>query len=278
MQYILFTDNLADFTIEQVSSEVKQLGFDGIDLTLRPGGHVLPENAEFGLSEAHANANQHDITIPMVSTAITDISSPYAEDIFAACAHYGVNRIKLGYWRYKSFGNVQPQLDAARSKLERIIRLAGNYSVLPCVHVHSGDMLANGGALLYLLLKDFSPADVGAYVDPMHMTVEGGLSGWEIGLDLLVPWIALVGIKNFRWQPQERSASGQMAFQTQYVPLADGQADLPLFMKRLREIDYDGVISLHSEYKGQSSFRTLDSRALLDQSSKDLRYLKSLVE
>jgi sugar phosphate isomerase/epimerase len=277
MQYVLFTDNLADLTIDQVCMEVKRAGFDGIDLTLRPGGHVLPRNAEMGLSEARTIADRHQVTIPMASTAISDVDSPHAEAVVAACAHYGVKQIKLGYWRYEPFGKIQKQIDAAKKKLEGIVKLTGKYHVQPCVHVHSGDILANGGPLLYLLLQDFSPDQVGAYVDPMHMTVEGGLFGWEIGLDLLVPWVSLVGIKNFRWQPRDRNARGQMEFRTEYVPIADGQANLPRFMDRLREIKYDGVVSLHSEYKGRSSFRTLNTRELLDQSATDLQYLKSLV-
>ena len=52
-----------------------------------------------------------------------------------------------------------------------------------------------------------------------------------------------------------------------------GQVQL---MDRLREINYDGVVSLHSEYKGGSSFRQLDTRELLEQSGRDLGYLKSL--
>ena len=99
MQYVLFTDNLSDLKIDQVSAEVKKSGFDGIDLTLRPGGHVLPQNAEMGLAEARAVADRNNVTIPMASTAITDVNSPHAEDVIAACAHYGVRSIKLGYWR-----------------------------------------------------------------------------------------------------------------------------------------------------------------------------------
>ncbi len=152
MQYILFTDNLADLKIDQVCAEVKKAGFDGIDVTLRPGGHVLPKNAEIGLSEARATADRYDVSMPMASTAITDADSPHAEDIVAACAHYGVSKIKLGYWRYEPFGTIQSQINAARKKLERIIKLTRKYHVLPCVHVHSGDVLANGGAILYLLL------------------------------------------------------------------------------------------------------------------------------
>ena len=277
MQYILFTDNLSDLSFEEVCREIKKVDFEGVDLTLRPGGHVLPENAEMGLSAAHATADRLDVTIPMASTAITDVDSPHAEDIVASCAHYGVRRIKLGYWRYEPFGTIQKQLDEARKKLERIVPLTKKYKIMPCVHVHSGDILANGGAVLYLLLKDFSPDDVGAYVDPMHMTVEGGSYGWEMGLDLLIPWVSLVGIKNFRWQQVKRNEQGQMEFRTQYVPLADGQANLSRFMQRLREIKYDGVVSLHSEYKGRSSFRVLNTQELLAQSGKDLQFLKSLI-
>ena len=277
MQYILFTDNLSDLSFEEVCREIKKIEFEGVDLTLRPGGHVLPENAKMGLSAARATADRFGVTIPMASTAITDVDSPHAEDIVASCAHYGVRRIKLGYWRYEPFGTIQKQLDDARKKLERIVRLTKKYKIMPCVHVHSGDILANGGAILYLLLKDFTPDDVGAYVDPMHMTVEGGMYGWEMGLDLLIPWVALIGIKNFRWQQRKRNEQGQMEFHPQYVPLADGQANLSRFMQRLREIKYDGVVSLHSEYKGRSSFRVLNTQELLTQSAKDLQFLKSLI-
>src|SRR5438093_9509707 len=101
MQLILFTDNLADLTIREASLAAKKAGFVGLDLTLRPGGHVKPEEAEVGLAEAKRIADEAGVAIPMVSTAITDIDSPHAEAIFAAAAHYGARRLKLGYWPYR---------------------------------------------------------------------------------------------------------------------------------------------------------------------------------
>ena len=59
--------------------------------------------------------------------------------------------------------------------------------------------------------------------------------------------------------------------------LADGMAPLPQFFQRLKLIGYDGIVSLHSEYKGASSFRRLTTAELLDQSAADLRYLKQMV-
>ena len=68
MKYALFTDNLADMKIEQVCREVRKRSFDGLDLTLRPGGHVLPKNAEMGLAHVHQVALREKVEILMAST------------------------------------------------------------------------------------------------------------------------------------------------------------------------------------------------------------------
>jgi L-ribulose-5-phosphate 3-epimerase len=277
MRYVLFTDNLADLSIAEAVHAARKAGFDGLDLTLRPGGHVKPEDAERGLAEAKKIADEAGMTIPMISTAVTDSDSPHAEAIFASAAHYGVRRIKLGYWPYEPFGTLARQIDEARARLGRLAGLGRKYHVLPCVHCHSGRLLAAGGFGTYLILRDFRPDEVGAYVDPMHMTIEGGVAGWEMGLDLLGPWVALVGIKNFRWLPGERDALGQRRYRWEYTPLADGQAPLPEFMGLLRRLEYDGIVSLHSEYKGDSSYRKLTTPQLLTQSAADLAFLKKVV-
>jgi len=277
VRYVLFTDNLADLSLEQACDAARGAGFDGLDLTLRPGGHVLPAQAEMGLTRASEAAGARGLTIAMVSTAITDNDSPHAEDIFAAAAHYDIRRLKLGYWDYQPFGTLRAQIDVARRRLERIIALGRKYDVLPCVHCHSGRFVASGGPLLYLVLRDFAPQHVGAYVDPMHMTIEGGRNVWELGLDLLAPWVALVGVKNFRFVADRRDRFGQQRYRWQYVPLADGQAELPEFFGYLSQLKYDGIVSLHSEYKGGNSFRSLSTPELVEQSAADLRYLKGLI-
>jgi sugar phosphate isomerase/epimerase len=276
VQFVLFTDNLADLTVAQACESAKAAGFDGLDLTLRPGGHVRPEAAEVGLSEAKRVADAAGVVIPMVSTAVTDVDSPHAESIFAAAAHYGARLVKLGYWEYRPFGTLAAQVDEARARLGRLVALGRKYHVLPCIHCHSGRLIASGGPMLYLVLKGFRPGEVGAYVDPMHMTIEGGRAGWEMGLDLVVPWLALVGVKNFRWSPADRDRHGQRRWKWEYCPLADGMAPLPEFFAYLRRLEYDGTVSLHSEYKGETSFRRLTTPELLAQSAADLRYLKGL--
>jgi sugar phosphate isomerase/epimerase len=276
MKHVIFTDNLSDLTVAQACRAAREAGFDGLDLTVRPGGHVKPEEVEIGLAEARRAADGEGVSIPMITTALTDADGPHAEAIFAASAHYGARRLKIGYWEYRPFGTLAAQIDEARGRLERLARLGEKYKVLPCVHPHSGRFVAAGGALLYLVLQRFKPGEVGAYVDPMHMTIEGSLSGWELGLDLVAPWLALAGIKNFRWKEAGRDGKGQMRWRWEYVPLEDGHAPLPEFMEYLRQLRFDGIVSLHSEYKGGSSWRRLTTPELVEQSRKDLAYLRSL--
>ncbi len=45
MLFLMFSKRLGELAIEEVGEAVSRLGLDGVDLTVRPSGHVLPEEA-----------------------------------------------------------------------------------------------------------------------------------------------------------------------------------------------------------------------------------------
>jgi sugar phosphate isomerase/epimerase len=130
---------------------------------------------------------------------------------------------------------------------------------------------------LFQLIESFSPQEVGAYVDPLHMTLEGGRDGWRQGLDLLAPWIALCSVKNFDWVKADRDKRGQQHWRTRTVPIADGICPLPEFIATLKTTGYTGPYSLHSEYKGSHSFRRLDTDGCIRQTAVDLKYFRTFL-
>jgi sugar phosphate isomerase/epimerase len=212
----------------------------------------------------------------MLSTAIVEADKP-AEVLLAAAAAAGVDRVKLGYFRYTKFGALGDEIDDARRRLARIAKLAAKHRVLPCVHIHSGDTIPASGAIAYLLLKDFRPEEVGAYVDPMHMTVEGSNDGWRQGLDLLAPWIAISSLKNCKWITTERDADGQQRYAMRKCPLADGIAPMPQYLAILRQIGYRGLYTLHSEYCDRNSWKVLTADECLEQTQRDFEYARKLM-
>ncbi len=46
MPFCIFSKHLQWLDYESMAGAAARLGFDGIDLTIRPGGHVPPEQAE----------------------------------------------------------------------------------------------------------------------------------------------------------------------------------------------------------------------------------------
>ncbi len=271
-----FTKSFQDLSIPEVCRAFKSIGLDGLDLTVRPGGHIEPKDAPRELPLADAAARDAGTEILFLTTAITDANAE-AERLLAAASEIGIDRVKLGYYRYEPFGTLARQITDVRKRLARVTKMAKKYRVLPCVHIHSGTFIPSHGTQLYQLLKDFAPTEIGAYVDPLHMTVEGGGDGWRQGLDLLAPWIALVAVKNFDWQSKERDKRGQLQWGTRKVPLADGICPLPEFVSALKQSGYQGTYSLHSEYKGRRSFKDLDTAGCLRQTAADLEYFRSLL-
>jgi len=271
-----FTKSFQDRPIPEVCRMFKQIGLDGLDLTVRPKGHIEPAQVAEELPQAVAAAKQAGVEILFLTTAITDADAD-AERLLAVAAEQGIRRIKLGYYRYKPFGTLVAQLAEIRKRLAEVAKLAAKHQVLPCVHVHSGAFLPSHGTQLYELLRDFSPQEVGAYLDTGHMAVEGGLDGWRQGIDLLAPWIALVAVKNFSWEMAGRDEQGQQVWRTRTVPIADGVCPLPRFLAALKSVGYAGVYSLHSEYKGSHSLRDLGTDECLQQTATDLQHLRSLL-
>jgi sugar phosphate isomerase/epimerase len=260
-----------------VCAKFREIGLDGLDLTVRPGGHIQPEKAAKELPGAVQAAKDHGVRISMLSTAIND-ADKVAESILASCAELGIDRVKLGYYGYSDFGTLLKQLNDIRAKLERVAKLAQKYKVLPCVHIHSGPTIPSGGVVAYLLLRDFKPHEIGAYVDPMHMTIEGGNDGWRQGLDLLAPWIAISSLKNCIWTSAGRDKVGQQRWRALKCPLADGIAPIPDYIASLRKLGYHGLYTLHSEYADSNSWRNLNADECLAQTKLDLDYVKGLTQ
>jgi sugar phosphate isomerase/epimerase len=275
MKIVAFSKSFQDWPIPVMCHRFREIGLDGLDLTVRRGGSIDPKAVAEQLPLAAKSALEAGVEIRILTTDITE-PTPDAEKLLATAAKLGITRIKLGYYIYKPFGTLAKQIDEVRKKLAVLANFAKRYDVLPCVHIHSGTDIPSHGTMLYQLIHDLPPDRIGAYVDTLHMALEGGGDGWRQGLDLLAPWIALVAVKNFSWQVGIRDKQGQLRWKHQVVPVADGISPVPDFIATLKKIGFAGTYSLHSEYKGKGSFKDLDSEACLAQTAVDRKYLQSL--
>ncbi len=271
MELMMFAKLLQPYPLAETAQIVKDMGFDGLDLTVRSNGYVQPEDAVQGVPQAVEVCARHGLEVPMLTTEIISAEQEYAEDIFAAAAQCGVRWLKLGYWRYEKFGELQQEISAAREEMVGLEALAREYGVWAGAHIHSSTFLSAVPAQLYQILMGRDPQYVGAYIDPGHMVVEGAASGWKMGIDLLAPYIQLVAVKDVMWL-HKPTADNPKNYQLKLVPLADGMVPWPEVFSLLHQIGFDGGISVHSEYGSY-----MNTEEIVAQTRKDVEYLKPLL-
>jgi sugar phosphate isomerase/epimerase len=275
---MMFTKHLQELPLANAGQAIKQLGFEGADLTVRPGGYVDPTHVTIGLRKAIATLRDCGLAVPLLTTAITSASDPAAAPTFEAAAANGVREIKLGYVKYDAFGSFRQTQANFAHELDGIEALARHTGVRANLHIHSENFITSQPPILYELIRDRDAAAIGAYVDPGHMCVEGGGDGWRIGLDLLGPRITLVAIKDTDWAKVDDPALGKPRWYTRMCPLRRGITPWPSVFACLRQVGFDGWLSLHAEYRGPHSWRQLSTHEVIEQTRDDLAYLRAAID
>jgi sugar phosphate isomerase/epimerase len=261
MQFVYFTKTLKDLDIKGLTAFAKDAGLDGLDLAVRAGYPINPDNADAALPEAVKAFKDAGLVVGLVSadTSWADPEAKAMRGLFDACAKAEIPAIKMGYFAYK--GGVDDALKEARERMAGFAKLAEKTKVRVCYHTHSGNYLGNNGASLRLLLQDLDPHNVGAYVDTGHTAVNGGPIRLE--LDLVRPWLSLLAIKDMLWQKDDKKG-----WDHHVVPAGDGIVRWDDVARGVKECKFNGTISLHAEYETKD----LDERKSL--AKKELDFLK----
>lgn len=265
----LFTKHLPHLGYRELAETLRDLGFEGADLTTRPRGHVLPENVELDLPRAHEALASEGIAVPMISTGLLSRADPAARSTLYTAAKLGIPYFKIGYYRYRSLENLDGHLRDAKKRVESLAAIAGHAGITGGFHNHSGTYVGSALWDHWWILRDTDPEQVGFYFDPCHATIEGGSAGWEIGFHRLKDRLKMVACKDFRWEMVEG------AWKPRMCPLGQGMVNYPKFFKVLAASGFSGPISLHVEYRieGSNEAQRLDRE--MQAIERDYKYLKS---
>lgn len=273
----VFSKHLQWLGYEEMARAVAELKFDGIDLTVRPGGHVLPENVEQDLPTAVTAIRSAGLDVPTMTTAINDPDDPNTEKILRTASDMGVKFYRMGYFRYEPDLPVDSAIDAVQQKMERLAELNEKYQIRGNYQNHAG--LGYFGASLWDLrevLDKIRSEHLGSQFDVRHAVVEGAFS-WPVDFRALGNHVQSAVAKDFHW-----SQNGD-EWDVVNCPLGEGVVDFPVYLKLLRAADFSGPFSLHLEYPlgGAESGRrelTVDGEQVFQAMRRDLGVLIRLLE
>ena len=264
--FCLFSKHLPELNWSDLGRAVKDSGFDGVDLTVRPAGHVLPERAADDLPRAIEALTAQGVKVPMITTDLTSASVPVARPLLQAAARSGVKFFKTGYWRYSSLPGVGPDVRAQVAEtgkaLEGLAALAQECGIEMGFHNHQAYI----GAALWDIAPFIDWLDArwaGYYFDPRHAVAEGGGGAWKAATHLVAPRLKMLAVKDCRWV---KSPKG---WEIENCPLGEGQVDWTFVGQALMDAQFRGPISVHLEYEIPSG-----TKHTLDAARRDLAYAR----
>jgi L-ribulose-5-phosphate 3-epimerase len=237
----LFSKPLDKYDFNFICDCVSGAGIRGLDLTVRPGGKVEPDEVETVLPKLVGIAGKKNLKVDMIVTGIVSASEKYTDRVLKTASSAGVKYYRLGWVEYDNKKDVWETLQYYRTQFIKIAEINEKYKIHGGYQNHSGSLVGGPVWDLHELLRDLKPEFIGSQYDVRHAMVEG-TDTWMIGMRLISHHIKTLAVKDFIWKTDDGRP------QPVTVPLGKGMIDWDMYFRLVKELNIIAPITLHIEY------------------------------
>ena len=269
----LFSKCLQFLDYKELCKVTKEIGFNGIDLTVRRKGHVLPENVLKDLPKATEQMKLYGLIPTMISTNVIDANDTTQIAVLETAKKLGYKYYRTDWLKYNRDISIADNLNNAKTQFNELALLNNKIGISGAYQNHSGHYIGSAIWDLKQLLVDISPTSLGSQYDIMHASVEGG-KNWEIGFELIKPYINSLVIKDYKWEKIDEK------WKMVYTPLGEGMIDFHHYFSILKKHNINVPISLHAEYDlggaEKGKIPTMEKSEILKKLKKDVTYIRKV--
>lgn len=268
----IFSKHLQFLGYTEMAEATAEMGFNGLDLTVRPEGHVLPENVKDDLPKAVEAMQKFGLAPRLMTTNVVDAAENEQRTVLETAS-------RLGFTHYRTGGLTYPENRAISESQMRYAQQFKNLqainkvlNLVGCYQNHAGNRVGAPIWDLPPILGATNNEFMGSQYDIRHAVVEGGTS-WELGLRLIRPYIKSIVIKDFKWGKVDGN------WKPVNTPLGEGMVDFNRYFSLLKKYKINVPVSLHLEYdlggaEHGATKPSIDKREIFSQMKKDLAYLR----
>lgn len=269
----IFSKHLQWLGYSDMARLASEIGFTGIDLTVRSGGHVLPERVKQDLPVAVEQIRAQGMEVPMITTGITDPTDPLTRDILETAGKLDIDVYRTGWFRYQKGVPVANILAHARKQMGELQVINQANNIAASYQNHADLFVGSSGWDLLKIIDGLDPRWTGVQFDIRHAMVEGPKT-WPVFLEILSPYINSLDIKDYTWTGEEEK-------EVLNVPLGEGLVPFQAYFEELKKFGVAGDFSIHYEYplgganKGASEL-SISKEQFSEQVGADLSYFTNL--
>jgi len=235
----LYSKVLIKVAVLDLPMILQGLGFDGVDLSVEPGGHILPDKADYHLMPALEAFTGIGLDVPMLTTTLTKAQEKDSQEVLGLATYIGVPFFRPGHWKCTGSVQIEMQLPYVQRDIANMTQI-GRY-VKMAMGVHNYMDGAEGAAVADInrLIRPIDPQWVGFDFDVAYATREGGDTGFDVPLAVALPRLKMVTVRDFKW---EQTEGGPRTAKP--CPLGDGVVDFPKFFAALSKARFAGPVTL----------------------------------
>lgn len=268
----IFSKHLQFLDYKTTGEMTAEMGFSGVDLTVRPKGHVFPETVLTDLPMAVKEITASGVNCNMITTTIESINNSLDINVLEAASRANIKYYRTNWFKYKEGMSMQDSLLFYQDEIKKLGELNETLNLIGCYQNHAGTNVGASYWEIKKILETVKPDVFGTQYDIRHAMVEGGNS-WENGLQLLEPNIKVIVLKDFKW--------GQVngKWEAINVPIGEGMVDFVKYFKLLKHYNLKPPVSLHLEYdlggaeKGNQEI-SVDKKVVFDAMKRDLKKIQ----
>lgn len=227
--------------LPELGAKMAALGADGVELPVRPGYSVNPDNITEELPRAVRFLREN------FGLSVDSIAGNTDAQTIAACGAAGVPLIRVcpGLAQGESYNDGEAR---HKREWESLVPLLEKANVAIGVQNHSGRFVPVHAMGLSRLVAPFDSRHVCAVWDAAHNALEGEAP--DLALDLLHgPHLRMVNLKNgFRKRQNPDETDAPAVWKTFWCRGRDGLAVWPRVADELTKRGWQGVVCLSAEY------------------------------
>ena len=237
----LFSKHLQFLDYNNMSNAAAEMGFNGLDLTVRPKGHVIPEKVEQQLPLAVEAMTKHGLQISMMTTNVVNPSINEEYKVLKTASDLGFKHYRMGWLKYNEEQTIEENIEIFKTDFLALETINKKLNLIGGYQNHAGNHVGAPIWDLEQILKNTKTNYIGSQYDIRHAVVEGGQS-WELGLKLIQSRIRSIVIKDFKWGQKNG------VWKPINTPLGEGMVNFKKYFSLLKKYKINVPISLHLEY------------------------------
>jgi L-ribulose-5-phosphate 3-epimerase len=218
---------------------LQELGFDGVDLSVEPGGHVLPDKADYHLMPALEAFTGIGLDVPMITTGLTTLQDKDAEQVLGLASYIGVPFFRPGHWKFTGPPQIEMQLPLVQREVGGLAQLGRATKMVMGIQNYAEGTEGAAVRDINRVIQPIDPRWVGYDFDVAYATMEGNAAGFEALLMLALPRLKMVTVRDYKWDEPPGGAR-----QAKACPLGEGVVDFARFFAALANARFAGPISL----------------------------------